>query len=584
MQPHCAQEKVPPYLQPYVVAQNYERYTPREQATWRFIMRNAREFFTKCAHPVYVEGLRKTGIPIHEIPRIEEIDRVLSAFGWGAVCVRGFIPPLAFLDFQSRKILPIAADMRTLAHVCYTSAPDIVHEAAGHAPILADSEYASYLTQYAMLAKKAIFSAEDVRVYEAIRKLSDFKENPDCSPEDIQQAQEELEAANRSVSWVSEAAKVARMNWWTAEYGLIGTLASPKIFGAGLLSSLSESKSCLEEGVRKIPLSLACTEQSYDITEPQPQLFVTRDFAQLIEVLKELEATMSFQRGGEHGLSTAQKSGTVTTVQWDSGVAVSGVLDLYRQQEGRVAYVRWRGAVQICEGDRQLSGQGCQQHPNGFSSPVGAWLNIKVAPHLLTDSDLMEMGLRQGERCTLLFASGICVIGTLHHWVRNSMGGLLLLSWRDTEVVWKQERLFHPDWGDFDMLVGSEAFSVYGGPADWGSYGGFDLGAASSSPGRSRPYTESEQRMFILYQQVREYRESAKPLTADQIRSLEAQICVECPQEWLLRLELLELAATQCQDSCDVAELRQRVEGAQSRHPELSLFIQQSLQMLTKPD
>jgi len=57
------------------------------------------------------------------------MDYKLSQFGWGAVCVRGFIPPAAFMELQSRGILAIAADMRTLEHLTYTPAPDIVHEA-----------------------------------------------------------------------------------------------------------------------------------------------------------------------------------------------------------------------------------------------------------------------------------------------------------------------------------------------------------------------------------------------------------------------------------------------------------------------
>ncbi len=580
---HHTRTEIPPHLQPYVVEQVYERYTPVEQATWRFIMRNARALFSKSAHSVYLEGLQKTGIPIQEIPRIEEIDRVLSEFGWGAVCVRGFIPPLAFLDFQARKILPIAADMRTLAHVSYTPAPDIVHEAAGHAPILADAEYARYLTRYATLAKKAIFSAEDVQVYEAIRKLSDTKESPDCSPAEIAQAQAELEEANSKVSWVSEAAKVARMNWWTAEYGLVGSLKAPKIFGAGLLSSLAEAKSCLGVSVRKMPLSLACIEQGYDITEPQPQLFVARDFAHLLEVLLELEATLSFRRGGEYGLATAQKSQAVTTALWESGVAVSGILESYRQHEGQAAYARWRGAVQICEGEKELPGQGRAQHPDGFSSPLGAWKGTSKEPHRLTDADLSALELHQGKRCALVFASGVRVAGVLHHWVRSQAGALLLLSWREAEVVWNGDCLFHPDWGDFDMLVGTTAQSVYGGPADWGAYGGFALGAASSSPGRALPYTESELRMFALYQQIRNCRQTPDSLTAQQILGIGASALQAYPEEWLLHLEVLELAARYCRAS-ETAELRRCVEAASDRCPELSSFIQQSLRMLTQPD
>ena len=66
---------------------------------------------------------------------------ILGKIGWGAVAVDGFIPPAAFMEFQAYKVLVIACDMRQMHHIEYTPAPDIVHEAAGHAPIIVDREY-----------------------------------------------------------------------------------------------------------------------------------------------------------------------------------------------------------------------------------------------------------------------------------------------------------------------------------------------------------------------------------------------------------------------------------------------------------
>ena len=62
----------------------------------------------------------------------------LARVGWSAVAVRGFIPPAVFTELQSRRVLAIAADIRTHEHIEYTPAPDIVHESAGHAPFIAD--------------------------------------------------------------------------------------------------------------------------------------------------------------------------------------------------------------------------------------------------------------------------------------------------------------------------------------------------------------------------------------------------------------------------------------------------------------
>ena len=98
---------------------------------------------------------------------------------------------------------------------------------------------------------------------------------------------------------MSESTKASRLYWWTAEYGLVGGLDDPKLYGAGLLSSLGEAAHCLTPAVKKVPLSLVCADTEYDITRMQPQLFVARDFDHLFEVLEAFEATLGWRRGAD---------------------------------------------------------------------------------------------------------------------------------------------------------------------------------------------------------------------------------------------------------------------------------------------
>ncbi|MGZ3721743.1 MAG: aromatic amino acid hydroxylase, partial [Bdellovibrionales bacterium] len=192
--------KIPKHLLKYIVEQNYARYTPEDQAVWRYIMRQLKNYLSTHAHESYLQGLEKSGIEIERIPHIEVIDQKLEELGWGAVPVSGFIPPAAFMEFQSLGVLPIASDMRTLDHLLYTPAPDIVHEAAGHAPILAaDPEYAAYLRQYGEVARHSILSREDLAQYEAIRVLSDMKEDPASTPEKIARAEKHLHQINENM-------------------------------------------------------------------------------------------------------------------------------------------------------------------------------------------------------------------------------------------------------------------------------------------------------------------------------------------------------------------------------------------------
>ena len=289
-------ENIPNHLKQYVVDQNYERYTIIEHKVWSFIMDISIPFFKKHAHHSYYDGLKKTGISFDKIPSISDMNKKLSNFGWGAVAVRGFIPPWAFMEFQALAILPIACDMRSSKHLTYTPAPDIVHESAGHSPIIINEEYSYYLKEYGRIASKAIFSNEDHKIYHAIRKLSDLKEDNSASINDIKKAEKQLINAKHNQKEVSEATLLSRLHWWTVEYGLCGSLSNPKIYGAGLLSSVGESQNCLNSNVKKIPLTIDCINYSYDITEQQPQLFVANNFNQLTDVLHEFEKTMEFYK------------------------------------------------------------------------------------------------------------------------------------------------------------------------------------------------------------------------------------------------------------------------------------------------
>ena len=138
----------------------------------------------------YATGLAKTGISTERIPYMDGMNRILKDIGWAAVSVDGFIPPNAFMEFQAYNVLVIASDMRTIDHIEYTPAPDIIHEAAGHAPIIANPEYAEYLRRFGEIGCKAISSAKDFEMYEAIRLLSILKEDPNASEKETREAAE----------------------------------------------------------------------------------------------------------------------------------------------------------------------------------------------------------------------------------------------------------------------------------------------------------------------------------------------------------------------------------------------------------
>ena len=154
-------DRLPKYLHAYINPQHYEQYSDVDQAVWRYVMRLNRHVLPKIAHTSYLEGLEKTGIETGQIPNIYGMNRILKDIGWAAVAVHGFIPPQAFMAFQAYQVLVIASDIRTLEHIGYTPAPDILHEGAGHAPIIANAEYAEYLRRFGEIGSKAIGNSYD---------------------------------------------------------------------------------------------------------------------------------------------------------------------------------------------------------------------------------------------------------------------------------------------------------------------------------------------------------------------------------------------------------------------------------------
>ena len=436
---NAAVASCPKHLLQFAVDQRYDDYTPVDHAVWRFIMRQNIFFLKEYAHKVYFQGLLDTGISFERIPRIQEMNDILAKIGWGAVAVDGFIPPAAFMEFQAYKVLVIACDMRQIHHIEYTPAPDIVHEAAGHAPIIVDREYSNYLQRFGEVGAKAMSSRKDFELYQAIRHLSILKELPNSDPKEVEEATREVEHRQKNLGEPSEMALVSRLHWWTVEYGLIGTLENPKIYGAGLLSSIGESVSCLETHVKKIWYSIDAANQPFDITTKQPQLFVCRDFKHLSDVLEEFASKMAFRVGGLEGINKAIECKNTSTCEYSSGLQVSGVFtEVVTDAQKNPIYLRTTGPSALAYKDKELPGHGRDYHKEGFGSPIGNWKQTEIS---------------EGENAKLEFESGVVVEGKVEKILRRD-DKLLLITFSNCRAKYGDRVLFDPDWGTYDMAVG----------------------------------------------------------------------------------------------------------------------------------
>ena len=567
-------DRLPKHLKQFIKPQNYEDYSPINQAVWRYVMRRLLKYLTEVAHSSYLSGLKKTGVSIQEIPNMYGMNRILKEIGWAAVAVDGFIPPNAFMEFQAYKVLVIASDIRQLENIEYTPAPDIIHESAGHAPIIANPDYAEYLRRLGDIGSKAILSKHDMDLYEAVRKLSILKEAEGISEKEIHTVEMEIHSLQSKKVELSEMAQMRNLQWWTVEYGLIGDLNNPKIYGAGLLSSIGESISCLKSDVKKIPYTLAAAQQPFDVTKPQPQLYVTPNFPHLMEVLEEFADTLSLRRGGKEGIQKLIESQMVGSIELTTGLQVSGKFSKIKlDNNNKVVFFQTKGPSALAYREKELIGHGISYHENGISSPLGKLKNINLAIEDMGPNDLKTYHFYDGKWLSFEFESGIKVEGLNITGIRNAQGKLILIRLKDCTITYKDEYLFLPEEGIYDMIVGKDIVSAFAGAADSNSFP--NLYAESTTLTIKPTKNKAVIKLEKYYGLVRNYRKEKKN-DAELLKKLFKEVTTLYPKEWLLFIEIIEL-------SNDV-KLNQLIKNYFDKlisiHPELDSLISDGIKLI----
>jgi phenylalanine-4-hydroxylase len=568
---------LPLHLRKYIVPQDYEKYTPINHAVWRYVMRQNYSYLKNVAYYPYIPGLKKAGLTIEKIPSLQEINDALKHIEWGAVTVDGFIPPAAFMEFQAYRVLVIAADIRQLEHIEYTSAPDIIHESAGHAPIISDTKYNQYLSYLGTIGTKALFSSKDYALYESIRALSILKETHNVDQKELADAEALVLYNQQNLGAPSEMALLSRLQWWTVEYGLIGSLDQPKIYGAGLLSSIGESASCMDPKVKKIEYTIDALKVGYDITKEQPQLFVTPTFQNLIDVLEAFESTMAYRVGGLESVTKAIECKNICTAVFSSGLQLSGVFSkVHTDNNHAIKYINTQGPSSLAFKDQQIEGHDVHYHAHGFGSPVG---KLKDATKSLEDystADLLSAGIIKEHVIALAFENGIVVEGKLvgQTYMEDK---LVLLSFADCKVTDMEGNVFfEPAWGMFDMAIGDTIVSVFNGSADKKIFE--DQLHISEQPTHQQNYTAKDLQYQSLLKQIRVYREQGKSDVS--LNQIWQAIQNDFETDWLGAMELLELADTMPTQQVLADALRAQLNTQSKKYPAFSKLIKDGLKII----
>jgi len=565
-------ERLPAHLKQFIKPQEYSDYTPINQAVWRYVMRKNVSYLSKVAHESYLNGLKKTGLEIDTIPNMYGMNRILKEIGWAAVAVDGFIPPNAFMEFQAYNVLVIASDIRQLEHIEYTPAPDIIHEGAGHAPIIANPEYAEYLRRFGEIGCKAISSAFDYEMYEAIRLLSIVKEAENTPQSVIDAAEKSVnDLQNQSVE-MSEMAQIRNLHWWTVEYGLIGTVENPKIYGAGLLSSIGESAWCMTDKVKKIPYDISAANQSFDITKPQPQLYITPDFAYLSYVLEEFANKMALRTGGLSGIKKLIHSKSMGTIELSTGLQISGVFSNIIEFDGKPVYIQTQGKTALSYREKELVGHGINHHSEGFGSPIGKLKGINLAIEDMSPKDLKAYGIYEGKKVTLEFEGNITVSGKIITGSRNLQGAIIIISFENCTVTHNNLLLFSPEWGRYDMAVGKKIVSAFSGPADCNS---FDLIThVPNSKTIKTLKTPERTELESLYKEIRSIREGK--MDTKKAFGIFEIVSIKHSNDWLLPLEIAEILHNE--KKADLLKIVLKyLDNLKSKRPQASHLIENGL-------
>ena len=229
------------------IAQNYAGYTEENQETWRILYDRQMAYLADHASNVYLSGARSINLVRDHIPYLEG-PRSVNTFlqrltGWQSKAVPGYLPAKACFACLARREFPTTIVIRPKESIDYLPEPDIFHDIFGHVPLHADPTFADFLQTY---GKAALLTNDPVHTD-----------------------------------------RLARLFWFTVEFGLIREGGQVKLYGSGLISSPGESKHALDSNEvdrRPFDLETVCAT-SFEIDHYQPILYVLESFEQLRDAM-----------------------------------------------------------------------------------------------------------------------------------------------------------------------------------------------------------------------------------------------------------------------------------------------------------
>jgi len=232
--------------------QQYHKYTSSEHATWFLLYNRQLDAVRQYACSSFGQGIRKLGFTAQSIPDFDSVNnRLYPLTGWKLYAVPGLIENQFFFEQMHEKKFGATTWIRKPEQIDYLEEPDMFHDVFGHVPLLAEPAITNFLFGLAGIASRFINNEE---VIEAI----------------------------------------ARLYWYTIEFGLVKENGRLKIYGAGILSSIAETKFCFSNKAVLKPFDVEEIIQTPYIKDSfQQQYFVLRSFDDLKKGVNNLEVLLN---------------------------------------------------------------------------------------------------------------------------------------------------------------------------------------------------------------------------------------------------------------------------------------------------
>jgi phenylalanine-4-hydroxylase len=229
----------------FAIEQNWQAYGEEEHAIWRLLFERQQRLLIGRACREFLQGLDRLGVAADGIPDFRRLSDILdAATGWRIVAVPGLVPDDVFFAHLARRRFPSTCFIRRRDQLDYLQEPDIFHDICGHVPLLMNPVFADYMQAYGEGGLKAL--------------------------------------------GLGHLQRLARLYWYTVEFGLIATQEGLRIYGSGILSSAGESVYCLQDPrPNRIRFDLRRVMRTrYRIDDFQQTYFVIDDFQQLFDATR----------------------------------------------------------------------------------------------------------------------------------------------------------------------------------------------------------------------------------------------------------------------------------------------------------